>query len=149
MAERYFKLQEAEELLPQVENWLQQARERKQATDKLDQELSQAAGKIMFLGGSIPPYAELARKKAEREQSAAKMDEAVNKIQEFGCLVKDLDMGLIDFPSLLEGEEVYLCWKLGEPRIEYWHRIDEGFAGRKRLDDSSSEGPPPGRPRVQ
>jgi hypothetical protein len=77
------------------------------------------------------------------------MLEAVNKIQETGCVVKDLDTGLIDFPSLLDGQEVYLCWKVGEDRIEYWHGLHEGFAGRKPLDNHPSTGPPPGRPRVQ
>ncbi len=147
MAEKYFKRWEAEDLLPQLQSWLEDARERKQATDRLDAELSQASARILMLGGSIPPYAELARKRAEREQTAAKTLEAVNKIQEMGCLVKDLEMGLIDFPSLLKGEEVYLCWKLGEPHIGWWHGIHEGYAGRKPLDESSE--PPPKPPRVQ
>lgn len=149
MAERYFNRQEAEELLPSVRDWLEQARERKTVTDKLDKELAQGSTRIMVLGGSIPPYAELGRKRTERDQAEAKMLEAINKIQETGCLVKDLDVGLIDFPSLLKGEEVYLCWKVGEPRIGYWHGIHEGFAGRKPLDDPSSEKSPPPRPRVQ
>jgi hypothetical protein len=58
-------------------------------------------------------------------------------------------MGLVDFPSLLRGEEIYLCWKLGEERIAYWHGIEEGFAGRKPLDDSPPAEPPPLAPRVQ
>jgi hypothetical protein len=149
MAEKHFKRREAEELLPLIEPCLEQARERKGEMDDLDQEFSQAVAKIMVLGGSIPPYRELAKKRAERERFKSEMLEAVNKIQETGCVVKDLDQGLVDFPSLLEGEEVYLCWKLGEEHIEYWHGIHEGFAGRKPLDDSSPEEPPPGRSRVQ
>jgi len=149
MAEKYFNRREAEELLPVIESCLEQARERKQKMDHLDEELSQAASRVMILGGSIPPYSDLAKKRAEHEQSKAKVMEAVNKIQETGCLVKDLDEGLVDFPSLREGEEVYLCWKLGEERIEFWHRIHEGFAGRKPLDDSKPDEPPPRRSRVQ
>ncbi len=149
MAERYFNREEAEELLPSVRGWLEQARERKSVTDRLDKELAQAAAQIMVLGGSIPPYAELGRKKTAREQAEAKMVEAINKIHETGCLVKDLDVGLIDFPSLLKGEEIYLCWKMGEPRVGYWHGIHEGFAGRKPLDEPSSNELPPNRPRVQ
>lgn len=148
MSDRHFKRQEAEELLPLIEPSLEQARTRKQRTEALDQELAQAAAKVMMLGGSLPPYAELAKKKAEREQSAAKMIEAINKIQETGCVVKDIDQGLVDFPSLLKGEEVYLCWKLGEECIGYYHGIHEGFAGRKPLDDPASD-EPPGRRRVQ
>ncbi len=76
------------------------------------------------------------------------LQDAVTKIQETGCLVKDLDMGLVDFPCRLKGEDVYLCWKLGEERIGFWHGVNEGFAGRKPLDDTLPE-EPPGRKRVQ
>ena len=55
-------------------------------------------------------------------------------MQAIGCVVKDLDIGLIDFPTEFRGEEVYLCWKLGEPRIEFWHGVEEGFRGRKAID---------------
>lgn len=137
MAEKYFNRQEAEELLPMLESSLGQARQQKQNMDTLDRELAEAATRIMMLGGSRPPHAGLARKKAEREQFAARLEEAVDQIQQTGCLVKDLDEGLVDFPSLREGREVYLCWKLGEGRIEYWHGIHEGFAGRKPLSDST------------
>ncbi len=148
MAEKYFKRNEAEELLPIIGDWLEQARKQKQRVEGLDLDFSRAAARIMALGGSVPPSAELTRKKAERETHAAQMVEAINKIQETGCVVKDLDMGLVDFPSLLEGREVFLCWKLGEERIGFWHGIDEGFAGRKPLDDSPPDAPPPGPPRV-
>jgi hypothetical protein len=50
-------------------------------------------------------------------------------------VVKDLDTGLLDFPTLYQGREVYLCWRLGESQINYWHGVDEGFAGRKAIDD--------------
>lgn len=148
MADRYFKLHEAEELLPMIKQFLEQAQEQKQKADGLNEELSHAAARIMVLGGSIPPHNELSKKKTERDDFATQVQESVSKILETGCLVKDVDEGLVDFPSLLNGEEVYLCWKLGERRIEYWHGIQEGFAGRKPLDEPSSGGPPPGPPRV-
>jgi hypothetical protein len=58
----------------------------------------------------------------------------MDQIEDSGCIVKDLDVGLVDFPALLGEEQVLLCWKLGEPRIEYWHRNEEGFGGRKPID---------------
>lgn len=143
MAERYFKREEAEELLPVIASYLQQVREQKQKMDSLDKELAQAAARVMMLGGSRPPYRTLAKKKVEREQLERKLQQAVAQIQETGCLVKDLDEGLVDFPCLREGEEVYLCWKLGEERIGYWHRIHEGFAGRKPLGDRNPPNEPP------
>jgi hypothetical protein len=57
----------------------------------------------------------------------------VNAIHELGAVVKDPDEGLVDFPARVEGREAYLCWKVGEDAIEYWHGIDEGFAGRRPL----------------
>jgi hypothetical protein len=72
--------------------------------------------------------------------------ETLAKIEQTGCVVKDLDIGLVDFPSVVNDEQVYLCWKLGEERIGYWHRMDEGFAGRKPLgpaDASAPEAPKP------
>ena len=143
MSEKYFNREEAEELLPMIAYRLEQARLRKRRIDELTQELAEVAARIMMLGGCIPPYQELSRKKAEKDRIVSQVEEAVAKIQETGCVVKDLDEGLVDFPSLLKGEEVYLCWKLGEKRIAYYHRTHEGFAGRKPLDETKPEEPPP------
>jgi hypothetical protein len=57
----------------------------------------------------------------------------IHRIESFGCIVKDIDLGTIDFPSTREGEQMYLCWKIGEPAIAHWHSIEDGFAGRKPL----------------
>ena len=57
----------------------------------------------------------------------------VDDLHELGVLVKDLDLGLVDFPTLRDGEEVLLCWRVGEDEIRYWHGLEEGFAGRKEL----------------
>ncbi|HEX5482377.1 MAG TPA: DUF2203 domain-containing protein [Terriglobia bacterium] len=139
MAERYFNREEAEELLSMIGKSLESAQEQKRFLDNLDQELAAATARIMMLGGSIPPYQDLVRKKSEREQFVARLEEVVNQIQETGCVVKDLDMGLVDFPALHNGQEVYLCWKLGEKRIDYWHGVEEGFAGRKPLDQTGED----------
>ena len=144
MAERYFNRLEAEELLPLIEQSLVDARESKEKVEDLDLELSRATTEITVLGGSFPPYARLATNRSEREQTMTRLKEAVDRIHAIGCLVKDLDQGLIDFPTLRGGQEVYLCWKVGEDRIRYWHGIEEGFAGRKPIDDLEPEDPPSG-----
>ncbi len=72
--------------------------------------------------------------RAEHRQLAESLKSTLSRILETGCLIKDLEVGLLDFPSLLNNEEVYLCWKLGEDRIRFYHRQDEGFSGRKPLD---------------
>jgi hypothetical protein len=134
MTSKYFSRHEAEQLLPMIEEFLKVARTHKQTVDAAQVELTKAASRIMVLGGTHPPYADLVKKKTDRDEASAQIVETITKIQETGCLVKDIDEGLIDFPSLIEGQEVFLCWKLGEARIEYWHGLEDGFAGRKRLD---------------
>jgi len=57
----------------------------------------------------------------------------IYRIESFGCVVKDIDLGLIDFPAVRDEEPIYLCWKFGEPRVAYWHGVDEGFSSRKPL----------------
>lgn len=148
MSEKYFTLREAQGLLPFIAPHLEQAREQKKQVDELDEELARASAEIMMLGGSIPPRTRLAQTKLKREEVAGELKDSVSKVIETGCLIKDLETGLVDFPSLLRGEEVYLCWKLGEERIEYWHGIDEGFAGRKPIEQDAPDDEPPGGPHI-
>jgi hypothetical protein len=147
--EKYFNRRQAEELLPALGHFLEEAQKQKRALDNISAEISNAALRIMMLGGSLPPFAELNHKKTQREKVAEQLAQTVEEIQQTGCVVKDLDTGLVDFPSLRGGEKVYLCWKLGEERIGYWHGIEEGFAGRKPLDDPPAEEEPPKPSRVQ
>jgi len=149
MSGKYFSRHEAEQLLPLIEGFLKQAQEHKQSVDAAQSELTKAASRIMVLGGSFPSYSDLVRTKAERDHASNRIVETISKIQETGCLVKDIDAGLIDFPSLIEGQEAFLCWKQGERRIEFWHGLEDGFAGRKRLDDGSSDESTSGSSRVQ
>lgn len=62
-----------------------------------------------------------------------KMNSALVSIQERGVVIKDFDRGLVDFPHMRDGQEVFLCWELDEPDIAFWHHIDDGYAGRERL----------------
>jgi hypothetical protein len=149
MADKYFDRKEAEDLLITIAPWLEEAKGEKQTIEAFKNELAQVASRIMVLGGTSPPLADLLRKKTEHDEAAERLVEIVNRIQETGVLVKDLDIGLVDFPSLLEGEEIYLCWKLGEGRISFWHGIDEGFTGRKPLDEPETGRTPPQGPRLQ
>jgi hypothetical protein len=124
MAEKHFSRHEAEELLPMIEAFLVEARGEKKKLEALREELSLASARIMALGGSVPPFAELAKKKEASQEATSQIAESIAKIQETGCVVKDLDEGLVDFPSLIEGQEVYLCWKLGEKQA----------AGRREIE---------------
>lgn len=139
--ERLFNRQEAENLLPLLQTLLATAIEKKKASEVIEQEFSRVQNRILLYGGIIPPYAHLAEKKVERDSCVAAIREALGKIEQAGCVVKDLDVGLVDFPSVVNDEQVYLCWKLGEERIRYWHRMDEGFAGRKPLGPADASTP--------
>jgi hypothetical protein len=93
-----------------------------------------------MMGGVLIDREEIQRHKQQRDSSAEGLKAAIEQIQEFGCVIKDLDVGLIDFTTLYRGEEVYLCWKLGESGIRFWHGTHEGFAGRKPIDEEFRAG---------
>ena len=77
----------------------------------------------------------LARRKAERVKAEQRAKDAVAEIDSIGVQVKDIDIGLLDFPCDVEGQIILLCWKLGEKAITHWHGTQEGFAGRKPIDE--------------
>ena len=131
---KVFTLHEAEELIPSLEQWLPQAIDAKNQAVEADGELQKIAGRIQFLGGMELDPAQVGGFKRSKAHAVRRLQDAMEQIEDSGCIVKDLDVGLVDFPAMLGEEQVLLCWKLGEPRIEYWHRLEEGFAGRKPID---------------
>jgi hypothetical protein len=132
MTDRYFTPEEAAEFLPAVRRLTQRmVRQRRALTRALErQERVRAA--VTSNGGGIPA-SEPVEAQAAVEKAAGAIARCIDGIHELGALVKDVDRGLVDFPALRDGEEVLLCWKLGEDEIAYWHGVDEGFAGRKEL----------------
>jgi len=133
MAKR-FTLAEAQRLLPDVERLLQRAIDAKTDYREAENAIQKMNERIMLLGGMIVDHEKALEAKTRRGEAAAVLRSAIESVQETGCLVKDLDIGLVDFPTLFRGVEVYLCWKLGESGIDYWHGVDEGFRGRKPID---------------
>ena len=131
---RLFTLTEAERARRELEPFLVEAMECRKKLSGLDRDLTTVSARIMMMGGVIVPYEKLAALRVEHRQLAETLKTALKRVLETGCLIKDLDIGLVDFPSVIDNEDVYLCWKLGEDRIRYYHRQDEGFAGRKPLD---------------
>ena len=132
---RYFTLSESESLLPEVERALRDALFHKGEYQKADDELDLSIQHIRNSGGAQVNRGEHLAVRARRDTSAAALKEALERIEQTGALVKDLDIGLIDFMALYRGREVCLCWKLGEDRIRFWHGTEEGFRGRKLIDD--------------
>jgi len=135
MSDRTFTLDEAQTLLPILESLLKQAIAGKKLIEEVDAELQETAHRVFLNGGTLVNVVHLARRKAEREKAIQRIKDAVAEIDATGVQVKDLDIGLLDFPCTVEGEILLLCWKLGEERITHWHNTSEGFTGRKPIDD--------------
>lgn len=136
---KLFSLREAERLRVQLEPVLIEAIELRRKLGDLDEKLGKLAERIQRSGGMMVRYEEAAKLRIERNGIEEKIREALERIHSTGCIVKDLEVGLLDFPSRIEGEDVYLCWKLGEDRIRFYHRQDEGFAGRKPIDPRDAD----------
>src|SRR5277367_6181855 len=134
MADRTFTLEEAQSLLPVLESLLRTAIDGKKLIEAVDTELQELAHRVFLQGGLLVNVVHMARRKAEREKAIRKVKDALAEIDATGVQVKDLDVGLLDFPCKVEGETVLLCWKQGESSITHWHGTEEGFAGRKLID---------------
>ena len=135
MADRSFTLAEAQSLLPVLESLLCTAIDGKKLIESVDGEFQEVAHRVFLNGGTFLNIVHLARRKAEREKAVQRVKDAIAEIDSTGVQVKDLDIGLLDFPCEVEGRTVLLCWKLGEKAITHWHGVAEGFAGRKRIDE--------------
>jgi hypothetical protein len=129
-----FTVAQAEALLPAVEQGIRDALELKRFFDESNAVLEQETRRIMMSGGAMVNASRLEAEKSRRDTCAVKLNSAIEHVQSFGCEVKDLDIGLLDFRCWYRGEEVYLCWKLGETGITHWHGLTEGFRGRKAID---------------
>ena len=134
-----FTLAEAQSLIPRVDELLRDAIARKATYEEAEREIHSFQERVMMMGGVAVDRDRALDSRSRRETAASELRTAIEEVQETGCQIKDLDIGLIDFPTTYHGNEVYLCWKLGESAIEYWHGVEEGFAGRKRIDDEFLE----------
>src|SRR5437879_12455872 len=126
MADRTFTLQEAQNLLPVLESLLRTAMDGKKLIEAVDNELQELAHRVFLSGGLLVNVVQMARRKAEREKTIQRVKDAIAEIDATGVQVKDLDIGLLDFPCRVEGEVILLCWKLGEQGITQGHGMREG-----------------------
>ena len=134
MADRTFTLDEAQSLLPVLESLLRTAIHAKKIVDEADAEQQALQHRVFLNGGMFLDIVPLARRKAERAKAEQRAKDALAEIDSIGVQVKDLNIGLLDFPCEVEGQIILLCWKLGEKTITHWHGLQEGFAGRKPID---------------
>ncbi len=130
-----FSVDEAQSLLPILESLLHVAIDARTSAGMVDADLQILSQNIFLSGGMLVDVASVARKRMAQRASVQQAQDALQEIDSIGVQVKDLDTGLLDFPCQLGEQIVLLCWKLGEPRIDYWHTIEAGFKGRQPLDD--------------
>jgi len=122
---RYFTLQEANEALVSIRPWMDEIQSIRQEILRHQPEIWSVMEKSAGNGGN--PILSSMVKTFDR------LDALVHSIQDLGVLIKDINTGLLDFPALKEGREVYLCWKYGEGDIQFWHEVADGFAGRQSI----------------
>ncbi len=134
MPQKLFTLDEANGLLPALEPLVRRLTAKRQELRGHQQVLGEFRVKASRNGGALPG-SRFADAKTESTRLAAEIHEGVQEIESWGCVLKDLDHGLVDFPAQRGTDQIFLCWRLGEPEIRYWHSPQEGFAGRKPLGE--------------
>lgn len=135
MSDKTFTLDEAQSLLPVLESLLRTAITAKKVLDDFDAKLQALHHRVFLNGGMFLDIVPLAESKAERARAEQHAKDALAEIDSIGVEVKDLSIGLLDFPCEVDGKIIELCWKLGEKAITHWHGVHEGFAGRKPIDE--------------
>ncbi len=123
--EKLFSITEANSLLPELESMLLEIKQEQKMLKRMEPEVKKAAKNAELNGGTAcgPRYV----------QAIERVVGGIERIQDLGVVVKDLESGLCDFPYMLDGRVVYLCWKLGEQEVEWWHEIQTGYRDRQPL----------------
>jgi hypothetical protein len=121
---KHYTREEARALLPEIRRWLERVNGLRKDVERLERRLSQMAAQTTDFGGETVN---------DWIRALADMQEVLVEFQRRQIFIKDLDRGLIDFPAIIGGREVFLCWESDEDDIEFWHDLESGFAGRERL----------------
>jgi len=133
--QKTFTLDEAHKLLPILRSLLQRAMADKAVIEEIEKELQDLKHRVLLSGGLLVDIPAVAQRRAERDKAFQDIKDSLAEIDAIGVQVKDLDIGLLDFPCVVDDEIVLLCWKYGEEKIEFWHGLEEGFKGRKPIDE--------------
>ena len=120
----HYSRDEARALLPQVRQWLKRLNQLRRSFEKQEQRLGQLLAQGHDLGGKMVN---------EWIQNLAEIKSVLGEFQRREIQIKDIERGLIDFPAIIGGREVFLCWEQDEDDIEFWHDLDSGYAGREKL----------------
>jgi hypothetical protein len=127
-------LSEAQTLLPVLEALLRRAQAAARRAEALEREMSELQQSIFLSGGMHVDVAAAARRRAQRDKAEQEAKDTLGEIDAIGVRVQNLAAGLLDFPCVVEGRTVLLCWRLGEPAIAYWHAEGDGVSGRRPVE---------------
>ena len=128
-ARRIFRVEEANAIVPRLQLLIERLQRAALRLHEEMRSLAHASG----LEVSAVSTEHLLRERPAARILVEELDAIVHEIEQSGAHLKDVQLGLVDFPAEFEGEEVYLCWQFGEPEIAFWHRLGDGFAGRQPL----------------
>jgi hypothetical protein len=128
---RYFTVEEANQLLPRLRQWLPRLQARRRRLHTVQHKLAELTLKASANGDLLEEEVNATQREAKR--LSEELDKLIARFVDLGCELKDIEQGLVDFPALREGREVYLCWRLGEEEVAFWHEREAGFAGRQLL----------------
>ena len=133
MDERVFDVKEANALIPRLELFIGELQRR---ALQLRQEVSTVATEHGTVASELP-LNQLLRLRPDLHGLVEDISRFIHEIEELGCVFQDLEFGLVDFPCEVAGERAYFCWQYGEKAVGYWHRVEDGFAGRRPLSRRS------------
>jgi hypothetical protein len=124
--EKHFTLDEARQWVPKLKSKFEKIQVLYSEIEKLREDFERVQ-KLIQMNGHAP-------KETGFEERATELQEMVKEITEAGIEIKDISRGLVDFPHMRDGEEVFLCWELADDGLNYWHYIEDGYAGRTPLE---------------
>jgi len=128
---RYFTVDGANEALARLRQWFPRLQARRRRLDEVQRQLAELAVKAAANGNLLEEEVHTTQREAQR--LVEELNKLIAKVNGLGCELKDIEQGLLDFPAMREGREVYLCWRLGEEDVAFWHELQAGFGGRQPL----------------
>ncbi len=143
---RYFRLAEVNAMLPALQTLIERLQFLLKEARAHHRELRLIKAVGHHEDGTLIMASDYRIARRRFEAAVQEVEEIVANIEDAGCIVRSIDLGLVDFPAVINGEEVFLCWRAGEPEVMYYHNKDDGYAGRRRLlpGDDDSPGAPAG-----
>lgn len=133
MSEHLFTPADVDELIPRLSELMGNAMDRHRQATELGRRLREEQGRVHASGGGLIDQRDWKARAERLDGLGIEVRALLEEISRLGGATKDLELGLVDFPGVVEGETVNLCWKFGETAVGFWHGLDEGFAQRKPL----------------